>query len=128
MIKPQNYYLEQEILQASPIDHVILLYTRAINCLKTVDQLSQRNSTSPDEIKTRAYAISKTIDILTYLSSILDEEKGGEIAKNLKEIYEILTRELIRFNFDQDKKIIQDSIEILENLKKAWIDIKRNNN
>ncbi len=125
MVKPQNYYLEQEILRASPLDHVILLYSRAINLLKTVEQLIQEKSSTPDVIKAKAEALSKAIDILTYLSTILDEEKGGEIARNLKEIYNILTRELLRFNFDHDRKIILDSIEILENLRKAWIDIKR---
>lgn len=128
MVKPQNYYLEQEILRASPLDHVILLYSRAINLLKTVEQLIQEKSSTPDVIKAKAEALSKAIDILTYLSTILDEEKGGEIARNLKEIYDILTRELLRFNFDHDRKIILDSIEILENLRKAWIDIKRGNN
>lgn len=125
MVKPQNYYLEQEILRASPLDHVILLYSRAINLLKTVEQLIQEKSSTPDVIKAKAEALSKAIDILTYLSTILDEEKGGDIARNLKEIYNILTRELLRFNFDHDRKIILDSIEILENLRKAWIDIKR---
>lgn len=128
MVKPQNYYLEQEILRASPLDHVILLYSRAINLLKTVERLIQEKSSTPEVIKAKAEALSKAIDILTYLSTILDEEKGGEIARNLKEIYNILIRELLRFNFDHDRKIILDSIEILENLRKAWIDIKRGNN
>lgn len=128
MVKPQNYYLEQEILRASPLDHVILLYSKAINLLKTVEQLIQERSSTPEVIKAKAEALSKAIDILTYLSTILDEEKGGEIARNLKEIYDILIRELLRFNFDHDRKIILDSIEILENLRKAWIDIKRGNN
>ncbi|MEM4593323.1 MAG: flagellar export chaperone FliS, partial [Sulfolobales archaeon] len=122
MVKPQNYYLEQEILRASPLDHVILLYSKAINLLKTVEQLIQERSSTPEVIKAKAEALSKAIDILTYLSTILDEEKGGEIARNLKEIYDILIRELLRFNFDHDRKIILDSIEILENLRKAWID------
>jgi len=116
--------MEREVLQASPLDQIILLYNRAINSLKMVERSISENKPTPESIKSRAENLSRVIDILTYLTAILDEEKGKEIAKNLKEIYTILIEELIKVNFTMDKKVVNDAIDILENLKRAWIDIR----
>lgn len=124
MLKPQHHYMEREVLQASPLDQIILLYNRAINSLKLVERSILEDKPTPESIKSRAENLSRVIDILTYLTAILDEEKGKEIAKNLKEIYTILIEELIKVNFTMDKKVVNDAIDILENLKRAWIDIR----
>ncbi|MFN3505640.1 MAG: flagellar export chaperone FliS, partial [Caldimicrobium sp.] len=79
---------------------------------------------SPEAIKNKANALAKATDILIYLQAILDFEKGGDVAKNLNEIYEILINELISCSFKLDLKKIEDAIEILENLKKTWYSIK----
>lgn len=124
MLKPQYHYMEREVLQASPIDQVILLYNKAISSLKMVERFISDEKPTPESIKSRAENLSKVVDILTYLTATLDEEKGREIAKNLREIYNTLIEELIKVNFTKDQKVVKDAIDILENLKKAWIDIR----
>lgn len=119
-------YLEKEVLQASPIDQILLLYNKAITLIKNVKQILDKDNLllTPEEIKFKAEAISKATDILIYLRSVIDHERGGEIAKNLDVIYEILIDELMTFTFKNDKKILDDTIHILDNLRKAWQDIK----
>ncbi len=124
MIRANQNYLEKDVLQGSPLDHIILLYNKTINCLKQVKKAIDSGLNSPDIVKLKADNLSKVIDILVYLEAILDMEKGGEIAKNLKEIYDILIDELIKVNFTNDLKTVEDAIEIFENLKTAWLDIK----
>lgn len=124
MFKLTQNYLEREVLQGSPIDHIVLLYGKAITCLKQVQKFIEEGVWTPETIKSRAENLGRVIDILVYLEAILDLEKGGEIAKNLKEIYQILINELIKVNFSNELKPIQDSLEILENLRKVWLEIK----
>lgn len=124
MVRSNSYYLEKEVLQASPIEQIILLYNKAISSLRMVENTLTKKETSPEDIKNRAEHLTKVIDILTYLASVLDEEKGKEIAKNLKDIYNILIEELIKVNFTKDHTIVKDAAHILENLKRAWMDIK----
>lgn len=124
MVRNQQNYLEKEILQGTPIDHIILLYGKAINSLRLVKKIIEDCENSPEAIKNKANALAKATDILIYLQAILDFEKGGDIAKNLNEIYEILINELISCSFKPDLKKIEDAIEILENLKKTWYSIK----
>lgn len=124
MVRAKEYYLEKEILQGSSLDHLVLLYNKAINLLKSAQKSIEKGLNDPDLVKTKANSLSKALDIIIYLQAILDLEKGGEIAKNLQEIYAILIDELVAINFNNDLKKLQDSIEILENLKRAWIALK----
>lgn len=124
MVKLQQNYLEKEVFQGSSLDHVLMLYGKAINSLKLVKKNVEEGLNTPEAVKNKAEALTKAIDILVYLQAILDHEKGGDIATKLQEIYGILIDELVKFNFTNDLKVIQDSIEILENLRKAWQSIK----
>jgi len=126
MLKPNQNYLEREVLEGSPLQHILLLYTKAINSLKIARNLIKEGIKEPEEVKIKAENLTRAVDILAYLQACLDLEKGGEIAKNLKEIYEILIRELISANFKNDLKPIEDAIEILEKLRNAFAEIKVN--
>lgn len=126
MFKPNQNYLEREVLEGSPLQHILLLYTKAINSLRIARNLIKEEIKTPEEVKIKAENLTRAVDILAYLQACLDLEKGGEIAKNLKEIYEILIRELISANFKNELKPIEDAIEILEKLRSAFAEIKVN--
>jgi len=126
MFKPNQNYLEREVLEGSPLQHILLLYTKAINSLRIARNLIKEGIKGPEEVKIKAENLTRAVDILAYLQACLDLEKGGEIAKNLKEIYEILIRELISANFKNELKPIEDAIEILEKLRSAFAEIKVN--
>ncbi|MCS7199821.1 MAG: flagellar protein FliS [Caldimicrobium sp.] len=124
MLKLNNTYLEKEVLQASPIEQILLLYNKAITLLKQVKLLLEKDYLTAEEVKLKAEALTKAIDILIYLRATLDLDKGGEIAQNLDKIYSIIIDELFKLTFSKDIQGLSDSLEILEKLKQAWQDIK----
>ncbi len=124
MVRPNKNYLERQVLEGSPLEHIILLYSKALNSLRIVKNEIETGLNDPEKVKNKVENLSKAIDILIYLQAILDLEKGGDIAKNLKEIYEILINALIEVNISNDLKILNDTIEVLEKLRSAWMDIK----
>jgi len=124
MVRPQPRYLEKEVLSANLPLHVVLLYNRAIALLKQI-LMAESEEDEVKRVKIRAEAFSKVVDILSYLKACLNFEKGGEIAKNLNEIYEVLIEELIRASIRWDEKPVRDSIEILEKLRDAFYAIGR---
>jgi len=124
MVSPQPKYLEKEVFSANPTSQVVLLYNRAIALLKQI-LMAEFEEDEVKRVKIRAEAFSKVVDILSYLKACLNFEKGGEIAKNLNDIYEILIDELIRASVKGDEKPVQDSIEILEKLRDAFYAIGR---
>jgi flagellar protein FliS len=124
MVSRQPKYLEKEVFSANPAAHVVLLYNRAIALLKQI-LMAESEEDEVKRVKIRAEAFSKVVDILSYLKACLNFEKGGEIAKNLNEIYEVLIEELIRASIRWDEKPVRDSIEILEKLRDAFYAIGR---
>ncbi|MGC8965879.1 MAG: flagellar export chaperone FliS [Caldimicrobium sp.] len=124
MLRPNGNYLERQVLEGSPFEHLILLYGKALNSLKLAKNAIESGLNDPDTVKTKVENLSKAMDILIYLQAILDLEKGGEIAKNLKEIYQTLIQALLEVNFSNNLKPLNDSIEILEKLRNAWMEIK----
>ncbi len=121
-------YLENQVKNAHPLDHVIMLYTRALSCLRIAKKAIEEGLKNPENVKKKAENIGKATEIIAYLQGSLNMEKGGEIAKNLNEIYDILISELVKANLENNTEIIAKSIETLENLKKAWEDVKANLN
>jgi len=121
-------YLENQVKNAHPLDHVIMLYNKALSCLKVAKKAIEEGLKNPENVKKKAENLGKATEIIAYLQGSLNMEKGGEIAKNLNLIYDILISELVKANLEDNIEIITKSIESLENLKKAWEDIKTNLN
>jgi len=65
------------------------------------------------DIKTKAENLTKVTDAVAVLQASLDMEKGGEIAKNLYNIYEFCLVELLKANATNDKEKIKQIIEVL---------------
>ncbi|WP_028841011.1 flagellar export chaperone FliS [Thermodesulfobacterium hveragerdense] len=124
MVKTVYNYLENQVKNADPLDLVVMLYAKAISCLKISKNVIESGLNKPEDIKKKAENLGKATDIIAYLQGSLNLEKGGDIARNLNEVYQTLLNELIVANSQNDAKKIADSIEILEKLKKAWEEIK----
>jgi flagellar protein FliS len=72
------------------------------------------------DVKGKIQHISKALDILNTLLYGLDFEKGGEIAQNLSELYSFCIKEIQLANLKNDKKRLEDVINILNTLKGGW--------
>ncbi|WP_038055111.1 flagellar export chaperone FliS [Thermodesulfobacterium hydrogeniphilum] len=124
MLNPVQNYIENQVKNTDPLGLIIMLYNKAISCLKISQKAIESGLDNPENVKKKAENLGKATEILAYLQGCLNFEKGQEIAKNLNEIYDILINELVKANMENDTEIISKSVTILENLKKAWEDIK----
>lgn len=115
MYQVQQAYLESEILQADPLRLVQLLYRGAIGAVgKARVHLKQ------GEIKARSAQITKAMDILAELSSSLDLERGGGLAKNLEMLYDYMSTQLHTANFQQTEAPLVEVEKLLSTLCDAW--------
>ena len=54
-------------------------------------------------------------------------EQGGEIAKNLSEIYQALITDLVRITVEGDEpETIKKMVKVLKDLKESWEAVERN--
>jgi flagellar biosynthetic protein FliS len=118
-----NPYLENMVANANPVRLVIMLYEKAINCLENALEIGDAEDF--DMQRSKYEDMGRALEIISVLDAVLDMEKGGEIAKNLREIYRSLTEELTYQMLKEDKERLEKVIKILKNLKSAWEEVER---
>lgn len=108
-------YTEQMVLTASPAKLIELLLDKAINVLEEAKKLiDEKNYTGANDKIVRAQ------DIVMELNLALDVEKGGDIAKNLRSLYNYMYRTLVEANIKKDKNMIDDVKVLLSDLLSTW--------
>lgn len=110
-----NSYQRVNYLTADPLKLVLLCYKGAISNLRIAKEAYVKK-----DYEQKAKAITKAIDILSELNSSLDMEKGGCIAKNLRSLYNFMTRSLIEADLKKDIAMFDKIIILLEELESAW--------
>jgi flagellar protein FliS len=118
-----NPYLENMVANANPVRLIIMLYEKAISCLENALEIGDTKDL--DMLKSKYEDMGRALEIINVLDAILDMEKGGEIAKNLREIYRSLANELTYQMLKEDKERLEKVINILKNLKSAWEEVER---
>jgi flagellar protein FliS len=110
----QNY-IEEEILTAGPIRFIQLLYRGALDSIT-----SARRYLKLGDIRARSRAISRAMTIVTELSMSLDHTAGGELSKNLAELYAYTQTLLIQANVKQSDPPLEEAERLLSTLLDGW--------
>jgi len=101
---------------ATPHQLILMLFDGALRLVRQA-----KTHLSRGEIGPKATCITKAIDIIDQgLRSSLDEEGGGEIAKNLAALYDYALRRLVQANMHSDPAMLDDVLRTLEPLREAW--------
>jgi flagellar protein FliS len=106
---------------ASPVDLVIMLYDRAIVLLDKA-----KNEISEKQYEAKSSTLGKASDIIFELITILDKDKGGEIATSLASLYNFVLREITDANSSLNTKALDNAKKILSELRESWESIKNN--
>ena len=106
---------DSEILSAGPLELVEMLYKGAIQFIDDA-----RGHLRAGEIRERSNAISKASAILAELAQSLDHEKGGEISKNLTELYDYMQRQMVKANIEQIDAPLAEIGKLLATLLEGW--------
>jgi flagellar protein FliS len=99
---------------------IVLLYEGAIKFLRqALAELEAQHFVEKGQF------INKATAILAELSDCLDMEAGGEIARNLKNLYLFMITHLNKANFNRDPQMIREVIALLEQLNSGWKGIQQ---
>lgn len=99
----------------APLTQIVLLYDGAIRRIKEARQAIEAR-----RIADRHVAIDKATAIVEALHACLDHERGGEIARNLDQLYTYIEFRLQRVNLTSDPSICDELIERLSELRASW--------
>jgi flagellar secretion chaperone FliS len=112
----RDAYLETEILSASPVRLVELLYRGAIESLR-----GARSAVENRQIAERNRLITKGQAILAELALSLNHERGGQLSKELVELYDYMQRRLNEANANQSGEPLDEVCRLLETLLEGWL-------
>lgn len=108
--------LETGVVDASPLKLIVMLYDGAITaCIKAQQAMAQHDIAKKGEYLTQAVTI-----VDSGLRACLDKRSGGDIAQNLDQLYQYMTRSLMEASVRQDAKKVQEIQQLLMELKGAW--------
>lgn len=108
-------YLQQQVMTASPAKLVQMLYDHAIDSLKEAIKAIEEN-----DIERRWKSTSKASEIITHLWTTLDMEGGGDISKNLDQLFAFMIMKLPEVDFKNNPEPARHVITLLEPLRNAW--------
>ncbi|MDU2734388.1 MAG: flagellar export chaperone FliS [Mixta calida] len=114
--------VESAVMSASPHQLVVMLFDGALSAMKKAAILMEQG-----DIPGKGLALSKAINIITNgLRAGLNHEAGGEIAANLDDLYDYMTRRLLQANLHNDIDAIEEVERLLTNIADAWKEIGPN--
>ena len=120
MYSSKDAYLENMVRTASPAKLIEMLYQRAVGLLKEAEKLIEDK-----EYMKANENLKKAQDIVTELNLSLDMEKGGQIAQNLRALYNYMFRRLIDANVKKDIEAAREVRGMLEELLDAWREVMK---
>jgi len=111
--------LETGVNSASPHGLIVMLYDGAIEALRKARVCMEINDT---EMKGRY--LDKALRIVTDgLTAALDVNAGGELAVQLRNLYEYICKEIVLANVQNNVERLDACMGLLDDLRSAWLEI-----
>jgi flagellar protein FliS len=86
-----------------------------------IDRLSMaRGHIERGQIPQKAETLSRAMAIVDSLNAHLDLEKGGEIATNLRGLYDYASRRLLEANLHNDVAALGEVAALLKEIRAGW--------
>ncbi|MFN3453330.1 MAG: flagellar export chaperone FliS [Pseudobdellovibrio sp.] len=115
MANPYQKYKQTAITSASREQILLMLYEGAIKFTKLAIQAAEQN-----KVADRGQNILRAYDIILELQVSLDHKVGGDLAKQLDQLYAFVLDQYTKANVSGDVSALKSSLKIIENLYEGW--------
>lgn len=87
----------------------------------TLDRLAQaKGAIQRKDFALKANITNRIVDILSYLQNSLDMVRGGDVARNLFDLYDYMTRQVLAASRHNDPVKLDEVATLLREIKVAW--------
>ena len=115
MGNPYAKYKQASVMTASKEQILLMLYEGAIKFTKIAILAMEEK-----RIAERGSNILRAYDIIMELHTTLDHKVGGDLAKQLENLYLFMMDQYTKANIKSDVEPLKSNIKILENLYDGW--------
>ena len=103
------------VATANNVQLIQMLFDGLLESLATARGHIQHNN-----INEKSKAIARASRIVIGLQGALDFEKGGDLANNLNELYNYVTRRLFHVNAHNDVAVLDEIHGLMREIRDAW--------
>lgn len=101
--------------ETDPVQQVVMLYDGAIRFL-----MQAAASVEANDLPAKAEQTDRALQIINYLQSILDFERGGEVAVTLNALYTSVTLLVLKASAELDAAKMRRAAELLAPVRESW--------
>lgn len=116
----QNYE-SQQILSASPMELILLLYDHGLRCLdKALMALDDERLEEIDRMNQFHEQLLQAQNYITELACSLDVDRGGEMAIQIERLYDFMLHHLVEANRAGSRKPVEEVKHMMTELRDGW--------
>ncbi|EEZ82518.1 LafC [Vibrio alginolyticus 40B] len=112
----QQVDLDAQAAAANPHQLVIMLIDGLLDEVERI-----RGHLAANRLAEKGNGINKCMNILIGLTSALDDENGGEIAENLRQLYDFCQVELYYASVQNDANRLVNVERVMGNIREGWM-------
>ena len=112
----QQVDLDAQAAAANPHQLVIMLIDGLLDEVERI-----RGHLAANRLAEKGNGINKWMNILIGLTSALDDEIGGEIAENLRQLYDFCQVELYYASVQNDANRLVNVERVMGNIREGWM-------
>ena len=117
-----NISLETSVSTANPHQLITLLIEATLVAIVKAKYHMQKQ-----EIEEKSKAITHAVTMIdSGLRGGLDFEQGGELAKNLDELYLYMIKQLLTGSLKNQVELLDEAYQLLKEINEAWVAIGQN--
>jgi flagellar biosynthetic protein FliS len=117
---PELSYQRIAVQGASPIGEIIALYDTILR-----DFGRALAAQAAGRIEERVKQFNHALEVIGYLESVLDHERGVEAAKSFASFYRVTRELIVRVNFTPTPENIQNLINLYGQVRNAWYQLEQ---
>jgi flagellar protein FliS len=115
----RNYQQVGAAAQVAAADEPVKLIQLLLG--SAVDRLTlARGHLERGEVAPKAEQLSRAVAIIDTLNGLVDLERGGEVARNLRGLYDFATTRATYANLKNDPRALDEATQVLREIKAGW--------
>lgn len=117
-----NDYLKTQVMSASPVKLIVMLYEGAIKDMKIAELAIEKK-----DIVQAHQQLRRAQDIIKELKNSVNTEIKSDVPGDLVKLYDYCYNQLVVANLTKDKDPIDDVIQIMSELLDSWRKLAQSN-
>ena len=113
-------YRENAVRGATPLELVVILFDAALDDMRRALSAMQAS-----DFEQRATAIRHAMLVLQQLQGTLDFEKGGQVARQFEQFYNLVRAKLLESQLRNSPEMMQQQIHFMAEVRDCWVEAEK---